>query len=369
MPQPNDEITEELGDTLWYCFSLAQAINDEPFDILAADIEALRCEIGSANRRAEEIATSLDPARRAAFLEAARSFPPAGGYTFADDQLLAFKTRRTEGQVLLEVSLAVLWKLGAELLRSTLPNSEIRLNKNVADRPARIVLGEIAWHLSAMASLYDLSLNEVIEFNCHKVGFRSERGPNTPLHDEDRAANERFPRVFEVGFIRIGPKQSRMYVDGKPLGDDLTDNFYDDHGYRFHDVIHLALITHLGWSPVVRAMMKRKRKSQNDRVDEVEYGGRAQVVEELVIKAIHLEGDKQAKAAGRCIIGTPTRLFPHKSLINFKLLKTLRTYVEGLEVAKNASWEWEDAIFEACDIFYRLICEKQGTVHVDLRKH
>jgi hypothetical protein len=35
-------------------------------------------------------------------------------------------------------------------------------------------------------------------------------------------------------------------------------------------------------------------------------------------------------------------------------------------VAKNTFWEWEDAIFEACDMFYRLCNEKQGTVHVDL---
>ena len=31
--------------------------------------------------------------------------------------------------------------------------------------------------------------------------------------------------------------------------------------------------------------MKRKRKNKDDRVDEVEDGGRAKVVEELVIKA------------------------------------------------------------------------------------
>jgi hypothetical protein len=53
-----------------------------------------------------------------------------------------------------------------------------------------------------------------------------------------------------------------MYFGGKPLGDDLTDNAYVDDGYRFHDVIHLALIAHLGWSPVVRGLMRRKRKSK-----------------------------------------------------------------------------------------------------------
>ena len=364
--QPNDEVIEELGDALWYCYSVGQTINDAPLDILAADIETLRHEIGSGDERAQRIATSLEPTVRAAFLEAAKSFPPDGGYTFDDYQTLAYKTARTDGQVLLEVCLAVLWQLGAELLRSTLPEIERTLNKNVADRPPNIVLGEIGWHLSAMASLYDLSLNEVIAFNCNKVNSRAERGEHTLLHDEERAANERFPRVFDVGFVRIGPRKSRMYFDGRPLGNDLTDNSYEDDGYRFHDVIHLALIAHLGWSPVVRGLMKRKRKSKDDGVDEVEDGARAQIVEELVIKAIHAEGDRQAKAAGRCIVGRPTRLFPHRGLINFKLLKALRTYAEGLEVAKNAYWEWGDAIFEACDMFHQLTCEKQGTIHVDL---
>lgn len=112
--------------------------------------------------------------------------------------------------------------------------------------------------------------------------------------------------------------------------------------------------------------MRRKRKSKNDRIDEVEDGGRAQVVEELVIKAIHSEGDKQANAAGRCIVGQVTRLFPDRNLINFHLLKTLRTYVEKLEVWNNTFWEWEDAIFEGCDMFFQLCTEKQGTVHVDM---
>jgi NTP pyrophosphatase (non-canonical NTP hydrolase) len=157
--QPNDEITEELGDALWYCYASAQIINDGPFDILANDIENLRREVGATNERARIIATVLEPATRIAFLEAAVSFPPAGGFSFDDYQRLAFKTARTDGRVLIEVCLAVLWQLGAELLRPMLPDIEIELNKNVADRLANTVLGEISWHLSAMASLYHLSLD------------------------------------------------------------------------------------------------------------------------------------------------------------------------------------------------------------------
>jgi hypothetical protein len=191
-----------------------------------------------------------------------------------------------------------------------------------------------------------------------------ERGSPTPLHDHGRPLEEKFPRTFDVEFVRISPIRSRMYFEGRALGDDLTDNFYKEDGYRFHDVIHLALIAHLGWSPVVRGLMRRKRKGDN--VDEVEDGGRAKVVEELVIKAIHSEGVRQAQTAGSEALNKPVRLFPDRTLINFQLLKTLRTYVNGLEVWKNTFWEWENAIFDGCDMFFRLSVEKQGTVHVDL---
>ena len=319
----------------------------------------LRNEIGSNDERAGKIALVLDTEARQAFLELAKSFPPRPDYSFDDYQQLAYKTARTDGRVLLEVCVAVVWQLGAELLRPRLPEIEIALNRNIADRPTNVVLGEIAWHLSAMASLYNLSLDEVVAFNCQKVNFRKERGTPTPLHDADREPEEQFPRTFNVSFVRNWRGQSRMYVNGRRPGDDLTDNAYKDDGYRFHDVIHLALVAHLGWSPVLRGLMKRKRK--DDRIDEVEDGGRAEVVEELVIKAIHSEGDKQAKTEGRCVVGRPTRLFPQPNLITFRMLKTLKMYVEDLEASKNAYWEWEDAIFHGCDMFFRLCEEKQGT--------
>lgn len=366
--QPNDEVKEELGDALWYCYASAQAANAGPFDLLASDIANLRDEIGNNDERARKIALVLDPGARQAFLALAKSFPPDPDYAFDDYQHLAFKTARTDGRVLLEVCIAVVWQLGAELLRPTLPPIEIELNKNIADRPTNVVLGEIAWHLSAMASLYNLSLDDIVASNRQKVNYRSERGTPTPLHDVDREKREQFPRNFDVSFVRIGPGQSRMYVNGHAVGNDLTDNAYKDDGYRFHDVLHLALVAHLGWSPVLRNFMKRKRKSKDDQVDEVEDGGRAQVVEELVIKAIHSEGDKQAKAEGRCIVGKPTRLFPNRKLITFRMLKTLHMYVEDLEVAKNTYWEWEDAIFDGCEMFFLLSEEKQGTIHVDLDK-
>ena len=48
---------------------------------------------------------------------------------------------------------------------------------------------------------------------------------------------------------------------------------------RFHDVFHLANAAILHWSPVFRALIRQKRKS-DPKIDEVEDGGRATVVEE-----------------------------------------------------------------------------------------
>lgn len=362
--QPNEEIKEEIGDVLWYCYSLAQTLNSGTFDILANDIALLKREIGGQNERGEKIGAALDPARKEEFLAASHSFPPAEGCTFDDYQTLAFKTARTDGRVLLDVCLAVLWQLGAELLRDTLPDIELTLNRNIADRPPNAVLGEITWHLAAIASLYHLSLDAIVEFNREKVSFRSQRGMPSPLHDDGRDPQEQFPRVFEIAFVSVARGKSRMYFQGRRLGNDLTDNANEDDGYRFHDVLHLALIAHLGWSPVIRGLMRRKRPD----VDEVEDGGRAKVVEELVLKAIHSEGERQVRDAGRCCVEGPVRIFPDRSAITFRLLKTLRTYVEGLEVWKNTYWEWEDAICDGCDVFFQLRKNKQGTVHVDLEK-
>jgi NTP pyrophosphatase (non-canonical NTP hydrolase) len=365
--QPNDEIVEEIGDVIWYCFSLAQVDNaSTPINILTHDIALLKREISGQNKRAQKIRAALDGAKKVEFLEAAASFPSTKNMTFDHYQVLAFHTARTRGKDLLDVCIAVLWQLGAELLRNTLPDIELTLNKHVADRPINTVLGEIAWHLSAIATLVNLSLDDIVTRNVEKVSFRANRDKPTPLHDSSRGPNEQLPRQFAISIVSLGPHKSRMYLDGKQLGNDLTDNSYEDDGYRFHDVWHLANVAHLGWSPVIRKFMKRKRKSGQDLVDEVEDGARAEIVEELVIKAIHTEGNKLAKQSGRCASDGPVRTFPSRGVITFRLLKSLREHVEGHEVAANQYWEWENAIFDGADLYFRLREETQGTVNIDM---
>jgi NTP pyrophosphatase (non-canonical NTP hydrolase) len=364
---PNDEISEELGDVIWYCFSLAQiSYPGDTRNIFIRDIALLKKEIGADDERALKIRAALDDSKRAAFLEAASAFPNTPKMRFSDYQKLAFLTARTDGRVLLQVCIAVLWQLGAELLRKTLPDIELDLNTKMDHRNTDVVIGEIAWHISAIASLYGLSLDDIAEENVKKTEFRSIRAEPTPLHDEKYDNFEQLPRRMEITFVSSGPEEVRMYFEGKQLGDELTDNSHSDDGYRFHDVMHLANAAFLGWSPVLRSLLKRKRKS-NKVIDRVEDGARAKIVEELVLKAIHSEGTRLAqREPSGSNSATTKRLFPTRSHITFKLIKTLQSYVEGLEVRANKAWEWEDAIFNGAETFQKLREHGQGTVTIDM---
>jgi NTP pyrophosphatase (non-canonical NTP hydrolase) len=363
----NEEIVEELGDVVWYCFSLAGIANPEkPVNIFAHDIANLKREIGGDDPRANRIRGVLDPLKREEFLRAAESFPKRTKLMQFDDyQSTAFLTARTEPRTLVVVCLAVLWQLSAQLFRRKLPSIELELNTALVDRPINDILGEIAWHVAALASIYTLKLGDIAQKNIEKVSFRLDRAHPTPLHDEGCLSSQRFPRQFEVAFVTISKGRSRMYLNGRRLGDDLTDNAYDEDGYRFHDVMHIANAAKLGWSPVLRDLMKRKRKA-DPKVDEVEDGARARIVEEAIVKAVHSEGKRLAEQRGRREPDTPLHLFPDRSEITFRFLKFIHSLVAGIEAVKNRYWEWEDAIVCGQDLFYRLRCEEQGTVVVDL---
>lgn len=363
---PNDEIVEELGDSLWYCFAIGEACGIGPA-FVAADIELLQEEVGGSGKRSDSIRGILEE-RAGQFLEAAPSFLEAidnGTASLEGYRHLAFLTSRTRADQLVEVCLAVLQQLTAELMRHKLPELELELNTTLPDRPIERVLGEVLWHLAALASLYSLDFGAVAHSNMAKLHRRFGREAPSPLPDEDRLERERFPRQFEVAFVSVGQGRSRMYFEGRRLGDDLTDNAYYEDGYRFHDVMHLALAAKLGWSPVLRKLMGRKRKSEQH-LDEVEDGARAAIVEEAIINAIYAEGRRVAGLAASASAAGPVQLFTDSSDISFTFLKRLETLAAGLEVAGSNYWEWEDAILEGFSIFNRLRGAGRGTVSVDL---
>jgi hypothetical protein len=213
-----------------------------------------------------------------------------------------------------------------------------------------------------VATLSGLKLGAIAEANRKKLIRRYGRGQPTPLHDDRFPPHERLPRQFEVSFVSVGKGRSRMYFDGRPLGNDLTDNAAHEDGYRFHDVMHLAILAKLGWSPVIRKLMNRKRKS-DPKVDEVQDGARAQIVEELIIKSIHSEGTTHLDAVGTA----PTnRLFANRGLISFSFLSQTSRLASGLEAGLNELWEWEEAVLDGSKLFHKLRQHGQGTVCIDL---
>ena len=174
----NDEVVEEIGDVFWYLFNLITILGIEQTpNVLKKDIVHVRKEVTDASERGEEIRevlTRLDGARLENYEERAEEFLALDDVTFSHYQKTAYLTARTEGHVLNDVCLAVLWQLGAELLRQyTMPSQEWSINKILPLRDPETVIGEIAWHLAAIASVHEICLNEVVKINVAKANFRS----------------------------------------------------------------------------------------------------------------------------------------------------------------------------------------------------
>ena len=78
------------------------------------------------------------------------------------------------------------------------------------------------------------------------------------IFDDDYPDSEQIPRrltaVFTSATGPYGPVV-RLVVNGRPLGDPLTDRGWSETGYRWHDALHLAHAVCLGWSPVFRALV------------------------------------------------------------------------------------------------------------------
>lgn len=369
--KPNEEIIEELGDLIWYCTSAAQTSNGIKLnDIFRKNIINLQEKIKSSGKQAWEFGKTLNPKKRARFLKSTPDFIVLSqDMEFDDYQNIAFLTARTKGKKLVEICLAVLSRHCAELFHVKLPDFEHELNKGLENRPAEDVLGDIVWHIAAIASVYGLSLNGVVEANKKKVSRRHVRGEPTPLYDEDDHFPEaqRFPRRMTVNILSGPNNQEQMYINRRRLGDPLTDNARKDDGYRFHDVIHLAFVAKLGWSPVIRKLLGRKRKA-DPKTDEVEDGARAQIMEEALINAIHAEGVRQAKMRTPSNGNKNIRLFATREEISFQLLKVIENFVRENEVSESKYWEWEDAIYDGFAIFYELHERGQGTVTLDLAR-
>jgi len=215
-------------------------------------------------------------------------------------------------------------------------------------------LGDILWYLTSLAILHRIPLQDVARESARKAERLYSQG-EVNRFDDDFEEEERLPRQFSVTFSeKRNGKQLlvRIMISGVIVGDSLTDNAHKGDGYRFHDVFHLAYAAVLGWSPVIRSILRRKRKSYQ-RIDEIEDGGRAIVVEEAISVLVFNEAHQRS-------------WFNEESTVDIGLLKTIIRLTAGLEVQKCTAKQWKAAILQGYSVFKELKGHCDGRVVVDL---
>ena len=217
-------------------------------------------------------------------------------------------------------------------------------------------LGDLLWYIANVASKFDLTLSDIAAGNLAKVEQRWTSERAEPLtFDAEFPEGERLPRRFEVELIDVtgeAHQHVQILIDGKPFGSDLTDNAYDPDGYRFHDVFHFAYAAVLGWSPITRGLLRRKRKSR-PLLDEVEDGGRAAVIEEGVVALAFDYARRHHFLDG-------------VAALDFQLLRTIKDMTSYLEVRQCTTGEWEQAILQGFEVWRTVLAARGGRIAVDL---
>lgn len=203
------------------------------------------------------------------------------------------------------------------------------------------------------------SLDQAASRNIAKIYSRWPLAHNYPeMLDENLGTYERLPRRLVIYFDEH-EVNGRIYVtqvcNGLIVGDRLTDNKVEQDDYRFHDVFHLAYAVFLGWSPVLRALLKLKRKSLPS-VDENQDGARAILIEEGIATFVF------ARALER-------QLFENQTQVSYDLLKTIQAFVVGYEPERCSLWQWERAILVGFEVFRQLQKHRRGYVTADLTNH
>lgn len=220
-------------------------------------------------------------------------------------------------------------------------------------------LGDVLWYVANLAEKLGLGLDEVAQRNLRKIGGRWPRDGQTlplPIGDEAFPEHERLLRHTHVRFVESqehGKTIVRLYgPDGTQLGNQLTDNAYEDDGYRYHDVFHLSYAAMLGWSPLTRLFFGVKRDS-DPRVREVEDAGRATVIEEAISAFVFDYGRDASFLEGI-------------ENVDFSLLQAIIKLVSRLEVRDRSAHEWEQTILRGFAVWRELYAARGGVVRLDL---
>ena len=197
--------------------------------------------------------------------------------------------------------------------------------------------------------------------NLAKISDRwpRERQYPAPL-DALADAEERLPRSIAIEIFEREVR-GRTYVfqrrNGINIGDRLTDNAMTADDYRFHDAFHYAYVAVLGWSPVIRALFRLKRKSA-PKIDEAQDGARAILIEEGLTTWIFGQALELDLFTGMKPGDLP-----------FDLLKQVRQFAAGYEAERCPLWLWEEAILQGYAAFRFLREHRRGRLILDLDQH
>jgi NTP pyrophosphatase (non-canonical NTP hydrolase) len=221
-------------------------------------------------------------------------------------------------------------------------------------------LGDLLWYIAAVATKFGLSLDSIARQNLRKVKDRWQRPTSNPRAlDAGFPRSQQLPRKFRYTFSYRVVKRKKSVVllgrNGQQIGDPLTDNSHEPDGYRFHDVMHFAFAALLGWSPVARRLLGRKRK-KSARIDEIEDGGRAAVIEEAIVAMAfdYIEG-RLRETADLQAVDTET-------------LRSIRRLARGYEVRARTEREWETAILSGLEVWRQVQMHNGGTIVGDFRR-
>jgi NTP pyrophosphatase (non-canonical NTP hydrolase) len=278
---------------------------------------------------------------------------------FAEYQQAALKTDQSPAPGTDPVVVPLLGLLGEAGSAATAYKKLIRDGAafQQAKRQMREELGDVLWYLATLADRFDLELEDIAVASLVKTADRWKPTPGEPVFfDEGYPPGEQLPRRAVFTFTTETQPGGRTVValrcDGRAVGDPLTDASRIDDDYRLHDAFHLAFAAVLGWSPVLRSLMKRKRKS-DPHVDEAEDGGRAIAIEEGISALVF------SYAARHGYLDKIEHL-------DHELLTTIGHMVGHLEVSIRRAADWENAIMTGYEVWRQLHAAGGGTVTLDM---
>ena len=320
-------VVEELGDVLWYLTVVAARGGLSLSDIAA--------NVGQGNADWQELA-GTDP-------------------VFASLQPEFMPHPREPTQAFEETLL----QLAGEVGLLVLDQRAGRLANNKATLAGHLIA--IMRTLVTAANEAGVTLEAAAVKNLAKTGDRWPEARDYPERfDAEAHIDEQLPRlaIFEV-FEREVRGQTYVFqrCNGLNIGDRLTDNAMTPDDYRFHDVFHLAYVAVLGWSPVLRSLLRLKRKS-DPRLDEAQDGARATLIEEGVTTWIFGHAVELDLFAGMV-----------QGELPFSLLKAVRQFVAGYEAEQCPLWLWEDAILQGYSAFRYLRQHRRGRIYADMHEH